>query len=304
MTAVLPAESESNKTGESHEFRPRRVAFDYSSTPNHWVPGDPHTTHVANVLHLLLPAGERWFCDVYRNALPLIDDPALARDVKAFIGQEATHARAHTVVLDHLAANGIDHSRFTRLIEWGFTLVPAGEAPSWLPGPAQRYLTRRYLLDQLAGIAAIEHFTAVMGWWIVVSRGLDEAGADPAMMNLLRWHGAEEVEHRSVAFDAYRALGGGEVRRVFFMLVAFVGIFAAWAAGTNHLMRKDPDIRRGRASLWKFLRAGRQGRLPTIGMLAGAVPRYLRRDYHPSEEGRTDVAVAYLQAADLGSKAA
>ncbi len=295
MTAVLSPSAEA-----VHEFRPRRVAFDYADTPDHWVPGDPHTTHVANVLHLLLPAGEKWFCEVYRKALPLVDDGALARDVKAFIGQEATHARAHTVVLDHLEANGIDHRPFTRLVERGFALVPAKDAPRWLPGPVQRHLSRRYLLDQLAAIAAIEHFTAVMGWWIVVSRGLDDAGADPAMMNLLRWHGAEEVEHRSVAFDTYRALGGGELRRVVSMLVVFVGIFATWIAGTDHLMRVDPGVpRRSGASVRLFVRAGRQGRLPTVGMLAGSVPRYLRRSYHPSHEGRTDVAVAYLEAAEL-----
>lgn len=278
---------------EQHDFRPRRVGFDYSATPNHWVPDDPHTTHVANVLHLLLPGGEKWFCEVYREALPHIDDERLARDVKAFMGQEATHARAHSIVLDHLEANGIDHTDFTRMVEGGFRLVRVRHAPSWLPGRLRRYLDRRYLLDQLAGIAAIEHFTAVMGWWVVISRGLDDAGADPEMMRLLRWHGAEEVEHRSVAFDAYVALGGGYLRRCLFMLLVFVGIFGTWMAGTNHLMRKDPAVR-GRASLPKFVRAGRQGRLPTIGMLAGAVPRYLRPGYHPECEGRTEVAVAYL----------
>ena len=62
---------------------------------------------VINVLHLLLPAGERWFGQVYRKALPLIDDPDLARDVKAFIGQEATHARKHrSVAFDAYEAMG------------------------------------------------------------------------------------------------------------------------------------------------------------------------------------------------------
>ncbi len=88
-------------------FRPRRVRFGYDGTADHWVPGDPHTTHVINVLHLLLPAGERWFGQVYRKALPLIDDPDLARDVKAFIGQEATHARKHrSVAFDAYEAMG------------------------------------------------------------------------------------------------------------------------------------------------------------------------------------------------------
>jgi hypothetical protein len=41
------------------------------------VPGDAQTTHTANVLHLLLPAGERWFVDVYRQVLPEVTDPRL-----------------------------------------------------------------------------------------------------------------------------------------------------------------------------------------------------------------------------------
>lgn len=41
----------------SHEIAPRRVSFDWSRTPRHWIPGEPTATHVINVLHLLLPAG-------------------------------------------------------------------------------------------------------------------------------------------------------------------------------------------------------------------------------------------------------
>ncbi len=60
-------------------------------------------THTMNVLHIMLPPGERWFCDVYREALPLITDDKLRDDVKGFIGQEATHARAHDVARDYLS---------------------------------------------------------------------------------------------------------------------------------------------------------------------------------------------------------
>lgn len=72
----------------------------------HWIPGDPFSTHTINVLHLLLPAGERWFVHVYKQVLPHIRDPRLRADVIGFIGQEAMHSQAHDEVLPHLKARG------------------------------------------------------------------------------------------------------------------------------------------------------------------------------------------------------
>ena len=34
----------------------RKARFDWSATPLHWVPGDPFSTHLLNVMHLMLPA--------------------------------------------------------------------------------------------------------------------------------------------------------------------------------------------------------------------------------------------------------
>ena len=42
-------------------LHPRDVPFDWSELPMHWIPGEPFATHLLNVLHLLLPEGERWF---------------------------------------------------------------------------------------------------------------------------------------------------------------------------------------------------------------------------------------------------
>ena len=66
-----------------------------------------------------------------------------------------------------------------------------------------------------------------------------------------------------------------------------------WVAGTRFLMAHDPT-EPGRAMWRGLLRAGRTGRLPTVGLLARSIPRYLRRSYHPSQEGSTDAALAYL----------
>lgn len=86
----------------------RDVHFDWAALPFHYVPGEPFSTHVLNVLHLLLPAGEEFFVDVFKKTLPLIKDDQLRLDVQGFIGQEAVHSQAHAGVLAHFAARGID----------------------------------------------------------------------------------------------------------------------------------------------------------------------------------------------------
>ena len=47
---------------------------------------------------------------------------------------------------------------------------------------------------------------------------------DPTVRALWVWHALEEVEHKSVAFDVYRAAGGGYIRRVALMLLTSVGV--------------------------------------------------------------------------------
>jgi predicted metal-dependent hydrolase len=76
----------------------RKARFDWSNTPLHWVPGDPFTTHMLNVFHLLLPASERWFIQAITEAEPLVDDADLQAAIKPFIQQEAWHAGAHQMV--------------------------------------------------------------------------------------------------------------------------------------------------------------------------------------------------------------
>ncbi|EJO52149.1 metal-dependent hydrolase domain protein [Burkholderia multivorans ATCC BAA-247] len=48
-------------------------------------------------------------------------------------------------------------------------------------------------------IASLEHFFGYLGNGVLNAHGLDAGKADPTMVDLLRWHGAEELEHRTVA---------------------------------------------------------------------------------------------------------
>ncbi|MET7696274.1 metal-dependent hydrolase [Streptomyces sp. NPDC005485] len=279
---------------DHHTIAPRRVSFDWERTPLHWIPGEPTATHVINVLHLLLPAGERWFVKVFKEGLPLVTDPELLADVKGFMGQEATHSVQHSYVLDHLAAQHLDTTDFTKYVDFLFEKLLGEKPPAGFPIPAPEWLRFR-----LAVVAAIEQFTAVLGDWVLAAEALDRAGCDEVMLDLLRWHGAEEVEHRAVAFDMYQHCGGEGLpryaRRVAGMAVTAPVLFYLWAWGAAHLIRHDPKLAgRLRYSLAAHNRAVRKGLLPTWRELGAAMPRYLRRSYHPSQEGSLRRAVAYL----------
>ena len=278
MTAPAPA---------VHEIRPRRVGFEWESTPLQWVPGEAVTSHVINVLHMLFPAGERWFVHVYKQALPLIEDQQLRADVKGFMGQEAVHSRAHAAVLDHLRANGLNPDPYVRRIEWMFGTLLGDDSMRFIP-------RRRWLLERVAIIAAIEHFTAVLGAWVLVSPALDAAGADPTMLDLLRWHGAEEVEHLSVAFDVFRAVHDSWFSRIRTMVVSAAMMAYLWRRGMRFLCAADPTYIGPAPKFRDFHRAARKGLLPLPQDLALAIPRYCGKAYHPSHEADTQVALDYL----------
>jgi uncharacterized protein len=276
-------------------IRPRRVQFDWRGTPLHWVPGDPFTSHLIGVLHLLLPAGEQWFVDVYREALPQVRDERLRADVRGFMGQEAIHARAHAAVLESLRSQGIETAPYTRKIDWMFErLLGSERTPRALRAPWLRF--------RLAGIAAIEHFTCVLGVWILEARALDRAGADPVMLDLLRWHGAEEIEHRSVAFELSRHLSGrlAYLGRVTAMLVVAPILAVLWYAGTRFMVRNDSTLRGRRFGWSDFFRAVRERRAPGRELVF-SIPRFLRAGYHPRHEASTERALAYLTTSPAAS---
>jgi predicted metal-dependent hydrolase len=215
------------------------------------------------------------------------------------MGQEAVHARAHSTVYDHLKAHGLDASREQRRIDFLFRILLSDR-----PIPPLRWIPeRRWLHFRLGVIAGVEHYTAVMGDWLMNAEALDEADADPVILDLFRWHGAEEVEHRSVAFDVYQHLNGNYPRRVVTMLIAFAALWFTFHHGTRQLLRRDPLLKSRAARENKTIRfsyrdwtkAARQGLVPSPTYLLRELPTYLSRTYHPSKTGSTPQALAYLK---------
>lgn len=277
---------------------PRKPAFNWGQTPLEWIPGEPFSSHFINEINLLLPAGEFWFCKVYNEALPLIHDDKLKEDVRQFIRQEAMHARAHGgAIKEYLHAHGVETDSNTRLEEQLFGSLLA-EHPFGRRVP--KALTHRWLLFRLGIIAAVEHMTCVLGQYALENRQWDQAGADPVLLDLLRWHGAEEVEHRSVAFDVYRHLGGGYLSRYYLAAIAMPAIYGLWVHGAAHLLKQDPRFAERRPSVFRpwiwlqWFRESAKGLLPhPLWLMSRELP-FFSPWYDPVLEGSTAQAQAYL----------
>lgn len=280
------------------ELRQRQVKFDWENTPLDWIPNEPFTSYFINEINLILPEGEFWFCRLYNKALPMITDEKLREDVRGFIKQEAMHARGHNAATEeYLVQRGIDPSRNRAVMKYLFGVIaddkPFGkQLPKWAEMP--------WLRARLGLVATIEHLTCVLGMYVLENKRWDDLQADPVLLDLLRWHGAEEVEHRSVAFDLYKHLGGSYFSRYYMTLLVFPLIFGLWVDGAANLMSQDARFAGKKPSvfrpwMWaKWFSESRRGLLPSPLWLAYRTLPYFSPWYDPTLEGSTDIASDYL----------
>ena len=197
------------------------------------------------------------------------------------------HASAHQEVQDYFASQGLDASAYVREIETIFRVLLGDRG---LLGVRKE----QWLVERLAFVAAIEHVTSFLGDWILNSPAMDALGADEQMLDLLRWHGAEEVEHRAVAYDLFQHMDGRYSRRVRTYLVSSAVLIFLWGRGVQHLMTHDPGLARRRVVARLPARRAPRSRADRTRAVPVSALRYLSPGYHPSREASTEQAVAYL----------
>ncbi len=272
------------------QIQARRVAFDLTDVPLHWIPGHPVASNMIGLLNVVLPAAERWFVATYNEALPLVKDSRLAEDMRGFIGQEATHADTHEKILqEFMIARGVDPAPILRQVDHVFAHVLS---PGTATDPRRRF---NHLCDRLWLIAAIEHYTAVLGDF-ALNCAWDEHNADPTMADVFRWHGSEEVEHRHVAHDVAVYFHDSYLDRIRSMALAVTMLAGFFQRGVWYLCRTDPQARLGWWQTQRLrARDSKLGLLPQYRTLFGRTTlTYFRPGFSPQEVGSTAQAVAYL----------
>ncbi len=150
----------------------------------------------------------------------------------------------------------------------------------------------------LANTAAVEHFTATFAEIALSDEKAGALAGDSVVGDLMAWHALEESEHKAVAFDVYKAVGGSERTRVLTMNIVTVMFLTVLTLQTTLSILRDPaTYRRGnlRRSL-KRLRRSPFARKEVWRRLRD----YNRPDFHPDDRDTTEL-VAYWREEFFGA---
>jgi predicted metal-dependent hydrolase len=250
-------------TPQEIDVKLRRMQFGMDgAVPKHWVRGSKFLTHYFNAMSVVFPEGEKFFINAVRQFEDRVTDPKLREQVRGFVAQEGHHTFQHRLMNDAVSHHGLDMAGQDR----------------WIAGFLKKVWDEAGEEERLGITCALEHFTAIMGHQLLVD-GAPLQGVDERMAPLWRWHAVEETEHKSVAFDVYKAAGGGYLTRARTLIGATILFFPILHLIQWRLMRQDEsetrlsDVLSGLNYLW-----GRPGFLRRI---FGHYFAYLRPSFHP-----------------------
>lgn len=256
----------------------RRVSFEdhLADLPKHFAAHDDLVmSHIMAVLSGLFPDGEDFFVRTVRHYRDEITDSELKRDVAGFIGQEATHGREHRALNRRLAELGYPTLRIERFTEKGLAFRERVMSPA----------------ANLAATAALEHFTAALAETILEDPEARALIGDNEVRKLFLWHALEESEHKAVAFDVYRTVGGSERTRVVTMkFLRFAFVFGNVVEVGLSLLQDPAARERGR--LRASLRRLRDNPFLTRAMWR-RLKDYDRADFHPSDHDSTEIVARW-----------
>jgi len=251
----------------------RRIRFRYpaGSLHQHYVEDDLIMSHVVAVLSATFPPGEDFFVRSVRHYSERITDPVLKEQVRGFIGQEVTHGREHRELNRRLQEMGYPTHRVSRFVK-----AVLADATKRVPAKLC-----------LSYTAALEHYTATLAECLLSKPEAQELLGDTEVRNILLWHALEETEHKAVAFDVFRAVGGSEfVRRLGFVIQS-VGLIGLVIVATVLSMLGDRALYHPLRLVRSILRLRHSPFLePDVARSLGD---YLKRGFHPSDHDNEEL---------------
>lgn len=178
----------------------RKMSFDFTNDMDLvFVNYDVPQSYMFVGAWMMLPYLEPYLISVMREAMGQVEDPALREDLKRFSAQEGQHFRQHAI------ANEIVRNR-TNISD----KLLAMEAE--LKAEYDSFLADKPLKFNLAYAEAFEAMTTASAR---TQFELEEFNnMHGPLADLFEWHIMEELEHRTVAYEAYEAIVGSYFYRV------------------------------------------------------------------------------------------
>jgi uncharacterized protein len=177
----------------AHAPERRDVHVDFSRCDfGKWHAGGMTAAQFWNAFSLFFPLGEKFFVHSVRPYRRQIEDAVLARDVAAFMGQEAMHSREHYAYVNAMAQRGYPvKSLDVRLFNTNLSEICQER--------------------RLATTAAMEHLTSAFSRLVLKNTWVIRG--DPDMCKVWFWHAVEELEHKAVVTNVLQLVVPSQMRR-------------------------------------------------------------------------------------------
>lgn len=275
MTATLQTpETSYRHRRKALGIQVRKPQFNPHAIRRHFFANSPVMSHLLTALSSTFPVGEQFFVHSVRNVRDRVTDPQLQAQIAAFIGQEAMHSKAH--------------SEFNAA--WRRDDYQLDNFQKWLARQDQQIRQASPKL-QLAVTCAYEHFTALLGGYILRHPEVLESLEDDAI-KLWVWHAIEEIEHRAVAFDVYQTVFADTALRRQVMRHVTTGFASLTLYSASRLFLQDRrnSLPKVSANLYGLYLVGK--------MCVQLLPEYLsyyKADFHPAEIDYSGIVAYWKQ---------
>lgn len=228
-----------------------------------------------NAMSLVFPEGERFFVRSVKNFADRATTEQEKSEIKAFIGQEIQHGRAHELFNESVMGKQYDTKPFELIYKFlAYDIIEPVIARIF--GPEMN----------LAITAASEHYTATWADAELRSGRFDNFQSE-SLRRLSTWHSLEELEHKHVAFDLLKKVNPSYALRIAGLTLStaqFIG-FVGLAFTMLLVQEKNVDW----ANLLESARKDATSKTGFSNLFAQAFVDYLRADFHPSQ--RDDAAL-------------
>lgn len=225
---------QNSKVYDKEEIKIRRVDFNFDKeVPRFYYKGNPFSTHFINTLHILFPTGERFFVNSVLKYQKWINDEKLKKQIKNFCGQEGIHSLMHERFWNILKSFGYDITDYENKID---KFLHVNVSSTVLPFFEDKSV-------DLTLTVCLEHFTALFGHAIFQHVDTHPDIVPVEISELFKWHAAEEIEHKHVAFEVLKKVDIHEYeKRILIMPITTLMLYYHITRSMFYLLYQDRNF--------------------------------------------------------------